>query len=74
MSPLEADLISSLEKRLKDSGAFHVLRSVERWIRNGDAQSLEQVVTKLSRRRVDLPLFALYLRLTRLRAPKTQTV
>lgn len=74
MSPLEADLISSLEKRLKDSGAFQLRRSVERWIRNGDAQSLEQVVTRLSRKHVDLPLFALYLRLTRLRSPKTQAV
>ena len=60
MSALEYDLVSSLEKRLRESGAMSIRRHVARWVNTGEKRALEQLVHRLSRRQVDLPLFALY--------------
>ena len=60
VSALEYDLISSLEKRLRESGAMAVRRYLARWIHTGEKRALEQAVDRLSKRQVDLPLFALY--------------
>ena len=60
VSRLEYDLISSLEKRLRESGAMSVRRYLARWIQSGEKRALEQAAERLSRRDVDLPLLALY--------------
>ncbi|MFP4644202.1 MAG: hypothetical protein ACLFM0_07595 [Spirochaetales bacterium] len=60
MSGLEYDLVTSLEKRLRESGAMSVRRHLARWIESGGKRALEQTSDRLSRRQVDLPLLALY--------------
>lgn len=57
---IERDLRYALERRLRDSGALKVRRKLQRWLNQGDGESLRALSREVADRKVDVSLLALY--------------
>ncbi len=57
---IERDLLFALERRLRNSGALKVRRKLQRWLNQGDGESLGALTRDVADRKVDLSLLALY--------------